>query len=131
MSAPRCVLDASAVLAWLFREPGEPAVDRVLEHAALSTVNLAEVLYRADEAGMATEGLADDFEAVGLRFEPFTAEDAGLVEEVRRSARRQHLRLSLADCCCLALGIRLNLPVVGGAQAWEALRIGVDVDPLR
>jgi hypothetical protein len=29
------------------------------------------------------------------------------------------------------LGIRLNLPVVGGDQAWEALRPGVDVHPLR
>jgi ribonuclease VapC len=131
VTTPRCVLDASAVVAWLFRERGEQAVDRVLEHAALSTVNLAEVLYRADEKGMATEGLADDLEALGLRFVPFTVEDAGLVQEVRRSARRQRARLALADCCCLALGIRLNLPVIGGDQAWEALSLGVDVHPLR
>jgi ribonuclease VapC len=131
VTTPRCVLDASAVVAWLFRERGEQAVDQVLEHAALSTVNLAEVLYRADEKGMATTGLASDLEALGLRFVPFTAEDAGLVEEVRRTARRQHLRLSLADCCCLAVGIRLNLPVIGGDQAWEVLRLGVEVHPLR
>jgi ribonuclease VapC len=127
----RCVLDASAVLAWLFGERGEQLVDRMLEHAAISTVNLAEVLYRADEEGVATERLQRDLEALGVRVVPFVDEDARLLVEVRRTARRQGLRLSLADCCCLATGVRLNLPVVGGDQAWESLRLGVEVVPLR
>ena len=126
-----CVLDASAVLAWLFGERGERTVDRMLEHAAISTVNLAEVLYRADEEGMATEALQRDLEALGVEIVPFLDEDARLLVEVRRTARRQGVRLSLADCCCLAAGIRLNLPVVGGDQAWESLRVGVEVIPLR
>ena len=47
-------------------------------------------------------------------------------------ARRQGgARLSLADCCCLATGIRLDLPVVTGDQTWQALRLGVEVLPLR
>jgi ribonuclease VapC len=128
---PRCVLDASAVLAWLFGERGERTVDRMLEHAAISTVNLAEVLYRADEEGMATEGLQRDLEALGVRVLPFVDEDARLLVEVRRGARRQGVRLSLADCCCLATGRRLDLPVVGADRAWESLRVGVEVLPLR
>jgi ribonuclease VapC len=131
VTAPRCVLDASAVLAWIFRERGGQAVERVLGHAALSTVNLAEVLCRADQVGMATTSLTDELEATGVRFVPFTEEDAGLVEEVHRSARRELPPLSLADCCCLATGIRLNLPVVGGDQAWEALRLGIEIHPIR
>jgi ribonuclease VapC len=127
----RCVLDASAVLAWLFGERGEQVVDRAIEHAALSTVNLAEVLYRTDEEGMQTSGLQRDLEALGLQLVPFTGEDAQLVQEVRRTARGQGQRLSLADCCCLATGLRLNVPVVTGDQTWEALRIGIEVHPLR
>jgi ribonuclease VapC len=119
------------VLAWLFRERGEQLVDRMLEHAAISTVNLAEVLYRADEEDMATESLQDDLEALGVEVVPFVDEDARLLVEVRRTARRQGLRLSLADCCCLATGVHLNLPVVGADQAWESLRLGVEVVPLR
>ena len=119
------------MLAWLFRERGEQLVDRMLEHAAISTVNLAEVLYQADEEGMPTEGLQRDLEALGVRVVPFTDEDARLLVEVRRVARRQGLRISLADCCCLATGVRLNLPVVAADQAWEALRVGVEVVPLR
>ncbi|HEX6677988.1 MAG TPA: PIN domain-containing protein [Actinomycetes bacterium] len=131
MNAPRCVLDASAVLAWLRRERGGQAVERVLGHAALSTVNLAEVLCQADKLGVASTGLTDELEAAGIRFVPFTEEDAGLVEEVHRTARRELPALSLGGCCCLATGIRLNLPVVGGDQAWEALRLGIDVHPIR
>lgn len=131
MSGPRCVLDASAVLAWLFRERGEQLVDRMLEHGALSTVNLAEVLYRSDEAGMEIEGLEQDLKALGLRVVSFTDGDARLVPEIRRAARRERQRLSLGDCCCLATGVRLNLPVVGGDQAWESLQLGVDVHPIR
>lgn len=131
MSGPRCVLDASAVLAWLFRERGEQLVDRMLEHAAVSTVNLAEVLYRSDEAGMEIEGLEHDLKALGLRVISFTDGEARLVPEIRRAARRERQRLSLADCCCLATGVRLNLPVVGGDHAWESLRLGVDVHPIR
>jgi ribonuclease VapC len=131
VSGPRCVLDASAVLAWLFRERGEQLVDRMLEHGALSTVNLAEVLYRSDEAGMEIEGLEQDLKALGLRVVSFTDGDARLVPEIRRAAKRERQRLSLADCCCLATGVRLNLPVVGGDQAWESLQLGVDVHPIR
>jgi PIN domain nuclease of toxin-antitoxin system len=127
----RCVLDASAVLAWLFGERGEEVVDQMLEHAAISTVNLAEVLYRADEEGMATGTLQRDLEALGVQVAPFLDEDARLLVEVRRTARRQGARLSLADCCCLATGIRLGLPVVGADQVWESLRLGVEVIPLR
>jgi PIN domain nuclease of toxin-antitoxin system len=125
------VLDTSAVLAWARQERGGKAVERVLRHAALSTVNLAEVLCQADKLGVATTSLADELEAVGVRFVPFTEEDAGLAEEVHRTARRDLPPISLADCCCLATGIRLNLPVVGGDQAWEALQLGIDVHPIR
>ena len=126
-----CVVDASAVLAWLFDERGADAVEKVLGASALSAVNLAEVLYRCDEMGMATGNLQRDMEALGVQVEPFGAADAQLVEEVRRAGRRHSVRLSLADCCCLATGIRLDLPVVGGDEAWRHLRLGVDVHPFR
>lgn len=127
----RCVVDASAVLAWLFDERGAAAVDKVLGVSALSAVNLAEVLYRCDEVGMATQTIERDLEAIGVRMERFGADDAHRVEEVRRAGRRQGVRLSLADCCCLATGIRLALPVVGGDEAWRTLPLGLEVHPIR
>jgi len=127
----RCVLDASAVLAWMFTERGAETVEKVLAESAVSTVNLAEVLYRCDEEGMRTDGLEEDLGSLGVWLVPFEVADARLAEEVRRAGRHESLRLALGDCCCLATGIRLNVPVVGGDQAWERLRLGIDVRPFR
>jgi len=126
-----CVLDASAVLAWVFDERGGVSVEKVLVESALSTVNLAEVLYRCDEEGMRTDQLERDLVGLGISLVPFEVADARLVQEVRGVGRREGMRLALGDCCCLATGIRLNLPVVCGDQAWERLRLGVDVHPFR
>jgi ribonuclease VapC len=131
VTGPRWVIDASALLAWLFQEQGWQVVDDLVEHGALSTVNLAEVLYRSEEAGLAVEGLEDDLEALGLRVVPFTAGEARLVPEIRGVARRGGRRLSLADLCCLATGVRLNLPVVSSDRAWESLRLGIDIRLIR
>ncbi|MGH2728091.1 MAG: type II toxin-antitoxin system VapC family toxin [Actinomycetota bacterium] len=131
MTDRSCVVDASAVLAWLFRERGDDAVERILHVAVISAVNLGEVLYRAAGEGMRIETLAADLEAYGLETVPFTSEDAPLLEEMRRAARRQKVTVSLGDCCCLATAVRLGLPVVGGDQPWERLRIGVDIHPIR
>jgi ribonuclease VapC len=127
----RWVVDASAILAWLFQEQGWQVVDDMVEHGALSTVNLAEVLYRSEEAGVPIEGLENDLQALGLRMVPFTDGEARLVPDIRSAARRGGRRLSLADCCCLATGVHLNLPVVSSDRAWESLRLGVDIRLIR
>jgi PIN domain nuclease of toxin-antitoxin system len=80
---------------------------------------------------MATGTLQRDLEALGVQVAPFLDEDAHLLVEVRRAARRQGARLSLADCCCIATGLRLGLPVVGADRVWDSLRLGVEVIPLR
>ena len=47
------VLDASALLAFLFREPGHQQVAAVIDDSCMSTVNLAEVLTRFTRDGHA------------------------------------------------------------------------------
>jgi PIN domain nuclease of toxin-antitoxin system len=131
VSEVRCVVDASAVLAWVFNERGEDTVDRILPYSALSTVNLAEVLYKAAEEGASTNSLPEDLKGYGVTLEPFTVEDARLVEEIKRAARVRGVGLSLGDSCCLATALRLHVAAVGADQAWEALDLAVDIRPFR
>ncbi|MGI8610568.1 MAG: type II toxin-antitoxin system VapC family toxin [Candidatus Dormibacteria bacterium] len=131
MTTPRCVVDASAVLAWIFDEHGSDAVEKVLSVSALSTVNLAEVLYRADEDGMQTDRLEQDLRDLGVQIEPFVADDAVGVKLIRRQSRKKNLGLSLADCCCIATAQRLGVQVVGGDRAWDALDLDVEIQPFR
>ena len=123
------VVDASALLAALHDEPGGQEVERVLDHAVLSTVNLTEVAQRGLAQGIASEGFAEDLEAVGLTIVPFTAEDAMLAARLWRETR--NLGLSLGDRACLALGIRLGLPVLTADRAWGELSLDVDITLIR
>ena len=124
------VLDASALLAWLAQERGAEVVRRYLPRSVISAVNLSEVLYRGRSLGRNVAALPTRLGHLGLRVEPFTAEDALLAIEL---CARDHRRvfLSLADRCCLATAIRLDLPAVTDDRAWMALDLGVEVLPFR
>ena len=119
------VLDASALLAWLVQERGANVVAGYLPRAVISAVNLSEVLYRGQRLGRNVATLPARLGHLGLRVEPFTADDALLATAIYARDRR-HL-LSLADRCCLATAIRLELPAVTGDRAWSTLDLGVEV----
>lgn len=100
-----------------------------LEQAALSTVNLAEVMQRGLARGLALEGLRRDLESLGIAIFPFTIEDAEAVAGLWPQTQR--LGLSLGDRACLALALRLGLPAFTADQAWGRLDVGVDVQVIR
>ncbi len=68
MSAgPNCVLDASALLAFLRDEAGADVVERALEAgAAISAANWAEVLSKTAEVGEDPDVLAGRLQPEGL-----------------------------------------------------------------
>lgn len=123
------VLDASALLAWLVQERGADVVGGYLPRAVISAVNLSEVLYRGQRLGRNVAALPARLGHLGLRVEPFTAEDA-LIATAIYARDRGHL-LSLADRCCLATAIRLSLPAVTGDRAWTTLDLGVEAVSFR
>jgi ribonuclease VapC len=119
------VLDASALLVWLVQERGAEVVGEHLPWAAISAVNLSEVLYRGHSFGRNVTTLPARLGHLGLRVEPFTGEDGLLATDI---FARDHRRvLSLADRCCLATARRLGLPALTDDRAWSALDLGVEV----
>jgi ribonuclease VapC len=130
------VLDASALLAYLHDEDGADVVaEAISESAAISAANWAETLSKVAEAGVDPGELARDLEEQGLlhglvEVVPLTAEDAILIGELRVPTK--HLGLSLGDRACLALGLRVRLPILTADREWVELE-GVDADlrPIR
>lgn len=126
----RVVLDASALLAVLNQEPGaERLTAELLSASAASTVNLAEVHsnlvsrgLRPDDAWEAT--LTPIGEAV-----PFTPEHARLAGDL--VAQTSSLGLSLGDRACLALGIRLRVPIYTADKSWKKLKVGARIRVIR
>jgi ribonuclease VapC len=132
------VLDASALLAYLHDEPGADEVaNAVSQSAAISAANWAETLSKLAEKGADPRRIATDLEEQGLlhgllEVVPLTAEDAIAIAELRPPTRDSGL--SLGDRACLALALRLDIPVLTADKSWDDLKdLGVDVDvrPIR
>jgi len=126
---PDAVLDASALIALLRDEPGADMVERLLGRAVVSAVNWTEVLQRYRAAGVATADKRESVEALGVKIERFTSDDADTVAELWQPTRPAGL--SLADRACLALARRLDLPAHTADRDWRKLDVGVEVVLIR
>ena len=122
-----CVLDASALLALLNREPGEERVMEALVMGALmSAVNLSEVVAKLADIGMTEADIREAVEPLGIKLADFDASgafSAGLLRPASRSAG-----LSLGDRACIALGRQRGLPVLTADIAWNSLDLGTEVE---
>ena len=127
---PRKLLDDSALLAYLQREPGFEAVREALrEGAAISAVNLAEVAGKLKARGKDPERIVRRLLAMGLEVLPFTLEEAleaGALDPLTRP-----LGLSLGDRACLAAGKVRGLAVLTADRTWAGVVPGVDVVVVR
>lgn len=125
------VLDSSAFLAFLFKEPGCAEVSRLLEAGAyISSVNLAESLSKISDRGtgpsvgfdrLAATGLLDE----GLVVVPFDLKQSLHSADLRPATREKGL--SLGDRACLALAATAGLPVYTADTGWQGLDIGIDI----
>lgn len=126
------VLDASALLASLQREPGGGSVRAVLGSALRSAVRWTEVIRKAaaDSDREAAE-LRAAFESLGLALEPFSAAQAGVAGSLRRTTAT--LGLSLGDRACLALAIGKEERILTADRVRERLRpeVGIGIEVIR
>lgn len=130
MNSNRAVWDASAVLAVIQREPGWDKLPKsLLESAAVSTVNLAEVQSKLVMRGWTPEDAWDDATAVVREVFAFTTHHArntgSLVVQTRPSG------LSLGDRACLALALELNAPLYTADRSWKNLKLAIPVHVIR
>lgn len=122
-------LDASALLAFLFREAGHERVVTALDACCMSTVNLAEVLGRFARDGHDAQQVLERLMATAIEFVPLTATDAVLVAGLL--PQTQPLGLSLGDRACLALAMTRGIPALTADRAWREIDIGVVITVIR
>ncbi len=123
------VLDATAVLALLNDEPGADLVASLLQTAVISTVNLAEVVSKLEEAGMPGPTIRTVISELGIKTVPFDETLAFRAGLLRPSTSKYGL--SLGDRACLALGQRLRKPVLTADRMWRSLKLNVVVRLIR
>lgn len=123
------VLDASAILAMVHREPGAEVVAEKLPRAIVSAVNVAEVAARLSDGGMRDGDIQTTIREMDIdivAFDNALALASGTLRPLTR-----HAGLSLGDRACLALARARSLPVLTADRVWADLQIGVEVQLIR
>lgn len=124
------VLDASAALALLHREPGHRTVaDRIQNGAVLSAVNLAEIISKQQDLGIPPDRMIPLLQLLGIEIRDFdmeTAIRAGLLRNLTKP-----LGLSLGDRACIGLGQLLNCPVLTADRTWTRADFGIEIVLIR
>lgn len=111
------VLDASALLAFLKREPGAQIVEQHLPASVCGAANWSEVAQKVRQGGANWSVARDLLLSYGLRVEPVTQADGELAASIWTAGAG----LSLGDRLCLALGTRLQEEIVTSDTAWGEL----------
>jgi PIN domain nuclease of toxin-antitoxin system len=128
-SVSEAILDASAVLAFLQREPGENAVRSVLPGALLSTVNAAEVYAKLSDRGVPHDAARSAVVAMRCTIVPFSETQALASAQFRRATKAKGL--SLGDRCCLALAQERSGRALTTEKTWKLLGLDVDIEQIR
>jgi ribonuclease VapC len=125
------VLDASAVLAYLWKEKGWSKVEQHLlsESVLISSVNLAEVASKALERGMDQQVAREMLANLGMQEIAFDSGAAWKCALLRVPTRQ--LGLSLGDRACLALASATGSTAVTADQSWKKLATKVMIECIR
>lgn len=131
------MLDASALVAWVFDEPGGRVIETILESGEATTTPLAvaELLTvcRRKRLPMEDLELRELLATFDLRIEPVLDEDVDTIVrhlaagDAARAAHAKVGSLSLADATLLAVAKRLGVPAVVSDRFWDRLDVDVEV----
>jgi ribonuclease VapC len=117
------------MIAFFKDEVGSAAVLSAMPDAAMSSVNLVEVVTRLIDDGFALDDIRTAIAGTSvdtIGFDDELAFDAGALRERTRAHG-----LSLGDRACLALAQRLGVPALTADRQWAHLDIGVEVRLIR
>ncbi len=123
------VLDASAMLALLFREPGHERVAEAVDGSCMSTVNLAEVLTRFTRDGHAAAPVLARLRRSAIEWVPLAEDHAAVIAEL--APLTLPYGLSLGDRACLALALRLGQPAMTADRQWAQLDLDIQIELIR
>lgn len=117
------IVDASVVLAWLQDEPGADKSEPLLMEGLIGAANWSEVLQKARQHGAPSGVVARLLASFGLTVVEVSRADA----EIAADLWHRRTPLSLGDRLCLALGVRMGLPVATSDAEWTTVTNGPDV----
>jgi ribonuclease VapC len=120
------VMDSTALIAVVYREPGFERVVEILDKSAISAVNLAEIINKLVLRGSPAEEVQDLLRPLKLQVEDWS-EDLAYRSAEFTPFTKSH-GLSLGDRACLTLAKQLRATAVTSDRAWRRIpSLGVRV----
>lgn len=126
---PEYVLDASALLALVNKEPGAEKVRLLMPHASIGAVNFCETLQRLRRGGMPIEAITRALTPLISQPVPFDESLAYVVASIHEKTRDRGL--SFGDCACLALALTRKVAAVTAEREWDKVDVGVKILRIR
>jgi PIN domain nuclease of toxin-antitoxin system len=123
------VLDASALIAFLRKEPGAEKVATILTCSCISAVNLAETYGKLVEYGKPLDAIAHEVERLQIPVIAFDVEQAHIAASLWKKTRP--VGMSLGDRACLSLAMKIGAPAFTTEGEWEKCRLGVKIVKIR
>lgn len=129
MSA-RVVFDTSAVIALLRNEPGADTVASRVGQAAMSAVNLQELVKSLLLRGVTMPVIEEIVSDMRLEIHDHDR-DAAFAAAALVEVTKEH-GSGLGDRSCMALAIKLGIPALTADRAWSKIRAdGLRVETVR
>jgi ribonuclease VapC len=125
VSEVRYALDASALLAIFFREPGNERVHELLHSSVISSVNISETVAKLQERGTSEKTIVEAIADLRFKIVDFDTTQAIRAGRLRIATRERGL--SLGDRACLALAIGEGAIAVTADRSWADLVLPVEV----
>jgi hypothetical protein len=115
----KILLDTSALLALLKKEPGHEIVSNIIAISVISSVNLSELITVLSRAGVSENDIDEIITDLVPEIIPFCGDIS--IKTGKISKLTQGYGLSLGDRACLATAIQLGLPVYTADKIWVEL----------
>ena len=115
------ILDASAVLALIREEPGADKVAPYIGRAAISAVNLQEVVKELLLSGLDEETIRELLDE--LRLDVHAHDVAAAFAAAALHAQTRQFGRGLGDRSCLALAVQLGVPALTADREWKKVKV--------
>jgi ribonuclease VapC len=123
------VLDASALLALIQKEPGAEKVASLMPRAVISALNFCETVQRLRRGGVPLESVTMILTPLVPEPVAFDKATAFVAASVHEKTRGQGI--SFGDCACLALALMRGVPAVTAERKWDKCDVEVEVIRIR
>ena len=125
----KSLLDTSAMIALLKKEPGYEILEEVIARSAMSAVNLSELVAVLSRNHIKEDEIDEIINDIVPEVIPFSEEIATQTGKLIKHTR--DLGLSLGDRACIASGIFHNMTIYTTDKAWIKLKKLADIVIIR